>query len=103
MISKLTIVNKLVFHTSHSNITHSVITTASTTEKKMENLKIEGKVEMSPIVPPFDTKVTEYLCPGWVFSSDKFRLFNYPLLTELCFYIIRKMLSELKFEKIFHL
>ena len=29
------------------------------------------------IVPTFDTKVTEYLCSGWVFfSSDKFRLFN---------------------------
>ena len=28
-------------------------------------------------VPTFDTKVTEYLCPGWFFfSSDKFRLFN---------------------------
>ena len=28
------------------------------------------------IVPTFDTKVTEYLCSGWVFfSSDKFRLF----------------------------
>ena len=28
-------------------------------------------------VPTFDTKVTEYLCSGWVFfSSDKFRLFN---------------------------
>ena len=25
----------------------------------------------------FDTKVTEYLCSGWVFfSPDKFRLFN---------------------------
>ena len=23
------------------------------------------------IVPPFDTKVTEYLCSGWVFSFDK--------------------------------
>ena len=30
----------------------------------------------SVIVPTFDTKVTEYLCSGWVFfSSDKFRLF----------------------------
>ena len=29
------------------------------------------------IVPTFDTKVTEYLCSGWVFfSSDKFQLFN---------------------------
>ena len=29
------------------------------------------------IVSTFDTKVTEYLCSGWVFfSSDKFRLFN---------------------------
>ena len=29
------------------------------------------------IVPTFDTKVTEYLCSGWVFfSSDKFRLFK---------------------------
>ena len=28
-------------------------------------------------VPTFVTKVTEYLCSGWVFfSSDKFRLFN---------------------------
>ena len=28
-------------------------------------------------VPTFDTKVTEYLCSGWVFfSSDKFRLFS---------------------------
>ena len=26
-------------------------------------------------VPTFDTKVTEYVCSGWVFfSSDKFRL-----------------------------
>ena len=32
---------------------------------------------MQIIVPTFDTKVTEYLCSGWVFfSSDKFRLFN---------------------------
>ena len=31
----------------------------------------------SLVVPTFDTKVTEYLCSGWVFfSSDKFRLFN---------------------------
>ena len=45
------------------------------------------------IVPTFDTKVTEYLCSGWVFflSSDKFRLFNWPFLTEF-FYIIRKPL-----------
>ena len=29
------------------------------------------------VVPIFDTKVTEYLCSGWVFfSSDNFRLFN---------------------------
>ena len=29
------------------------------------------------IVPIFGTKVTEYLCSGWVFfSSDKLRLFN---------------------------
>ena len=29
------------------------------------------------VVPTFDTKVTEYLCSGWVFfSSDKFPLFN---------------------------
>ena len=28
------------------------------------------------IVPAFDTKVTEYLCSGVFFSSDKFRLFN---------------------------
>ena len=28
------------------------------------------------IVPTFDTKVTEYLCSGWVFFSDIFRLFN---------------------------
>ena len=28
-------------------------------------------------VPTFDTKVTEYLCSGWVFfSSDTFRLLN---------------------------
>ena len=26
--------------------------------------------------PTFDSKVTEYLCSGWVFFSDKFRLFN---------------------------
>ena len=32
---------------------------------------------ISVVVPTFDTKVTEYLCSGWVFfSSDKFRLFN---------------------------
>ena len=29
------------------------------------------------VVPTFVTKVTEYLCSGWVFfSSDKFRHFN---------------------------
>ena len=28
------------------------------------------------IVPTFDTKVREYLCSGWVFFSDKIRLFN---------------------------
>ena len=29
------------------------------------------------IVLTFDTKVTKYLCSGWVFfSPDKFRLFN---------------------------
>ena len=29
------------------------------------------------VVPTFDTKVTEYLCSGWVFlSSNKIRLFN---------------------------
>ena len=27
---------------------------------------------ISIIVPTFDTKVTEYLCSGWVFFSDKF-------------------------------
>ena len=43
------------------------------------------------IVPTFYTKVTEYLCSGWVFfSSDKFRLFNKPYLTEF-FYIIQKV------------
>ena len=32
---------------------------------------------LTVFVPTFDTKVTEYLCSGWVFfSSDKFRLFN---------------------------
>ena len=41
--------------------------------------QVEGNRE-SPAVfffPSFATKVTEYLCSGWVFfSSDKFRLFN---------------------------
>ena len=43
-----------------------------------EVLKIERCTELLRIiVPTFDTKVTEYLCSGWVFfSSDKFRLFN---------------------------
>ena len=43
-------------------------------------LKTEKLILMSfkdIFVPTFDTKVTEYLCSGWVFfSSDKFRLFN---------------------------
>ena len=30
----------------------------------------------SLVVPTFDTKVTDYLCSGWVFFSDNFRLFN---------------------------
>ena len=38
-------------------------------------------------VPTFDTKVTEYLCSRWVFfSSDKFRLFSLPFLTEFLLY-----------------
>ena len=36
-----------------------------------------SSLETDIIVPTFDTKVTEYLCSGWVFfSSDKFRLLN---------------------------
>ena len=36
-----------------------------------------GPNTSSLVVPTFDTKVTEYLCSGWVFFSlDKFRLFN---------------------------
>ena len=57
------------------------------------------------IVPTFGTKVTEYLCSGWVFfSSDKFRLFNWPFLTEFFFLSFeRYCCPELKFEKIFYL
>ena len=58
----------------------------------------------SVIVPTFDTKVTEYLCSGWVFfSSDKFRLFNKPFLTEFLISFERYCCLELKFEEIFHL
>ena len=38
------------------------------------------------IVPTFDTKVTKNLCSGVFFSSDKFRLFNSPFLTEFLKY-----------------
>ena len=47
------------------------------------------------VVPTFETKVTEYLCSGWVFfSSDKFRLFNQPFLTEF-FYITQYVVLSL--------
>ena len=57
----------------------------------------------SLVIPNFDTKVTEYLCSGWVlFSSEKFRLFDWPFMTE--FFLFEKYCCpELKFEKIFHL
>ena len=59
---------------------------------------------MSIIVPTFLTKVWEYLCSGWVFfSSGKFRLFNYPFLTEFVSSFKRYCCLELKFEQIFHL
>ena len=32
-------------------------------------------IRLEFIVPTFVTNVTEYLCTGWVFFSDKFRLF----------------------------
>ena len=57
------------------------------------------------IVPTFDTKVTEYLCSGWVFF---FLQTNFDFLTS---HFWRKFFisfesyccPELKFEKIFHL
>ena len=39
--------------------------------------KNNNSIQFNFIVPTLDTKVTEYLCSGWVFfSSDKFRLYN---------------------------
>ena len=52
------------------------------------------------IVPTF---VTEYLCSGWVFSSDKFRILNQPILKEIFLSFKRYCCPELKFEKIIHL
>ena len=52
-------------------------------------IKIEAKkvlYQTNFIVPTFNTKVTEYLCWGWFFLSDKFRLFNSPFLTEFFIY-----------------
>ena len=47
------------------------------TIEKVGQLKTNTKKLIIFFVPTFDTKVTEYLCSGWVFfSSDKFRIFN---------------------------
>ena len=43
-------------------------------EKHFEHL--HNAMKFGIFVPIFDTKVTEYLCSGGFFSSDKFRLFN---------------------------
>ena len=44
------------------------------------------------VVPTFDTKVTEYLCSGWVlFLQTNFGFLTRPFLTEF-FYIIRKII-----------
>ena len=63
---------------------------------QLQSIHLEREISLhKPLeffVPTFDTKVTEYLCSGWVFfSSDKFRLFTVPFLTEF-FNIIRKLL-----------
>ena len=36
------------------------------------------KLRLHLIVPTFVTKVSKYLCSGWVFFSDKIELFNWP-------------------------
>ena len=72
-------------------------------EKEREREK-KNRIVTSVIVPTFDTKVTEYLCSGRVFfSSDKFRLFNKPFLTDFFISFEKYCCLELKFEKIFHL
>ena len=53
--------------------------------------------------PTFVTKVTEYLCSGWIFSSDQFRLFNETFLTKFLMIIKRYFCIELKLENVFHL
>ena len=63
------------------------------------------KLKVIVIVPTFDTKVTEYLCSGWVFFLQT----NFDFLTSHFrrnyFFISFKMYCcpKLKFEKIFHL
>ena len=45
----------------------------------------ENWYKTSVFVPTFVMKITEYLCSGCFFSSDKFRPFNRPVLTEFYF------------------
>ena len=53
------------------------------------------------IVPTFDTKVTEYLCSGWVFFSSDFLTSHF--FAEFFISFERYCCPELKNEKIFHL
>ena len=38
----------------------------------IKNFKISAKKIENVFVPTFDTKVTEYLCSGWVFFQTNF-------------------------------
>ena len=49
LVNKLTIENKFIFHISHRNITHSVIITRKTTEKKIK-LEMWGEIGKEPIM-----------------------------------------------------
>ena len=55
----------------------------------------------SALFSDFVTKITEYLCSEWFFSSYELWLFTWPFLTEFFNFVQRVFYTELKFEKIF--
>ena len=91
VVNKLTTVNRFVLHTVQRNITHLAVITRKTNIKlgilkggetgKEPAFAVYGETASpSPVflfVPTFDTKVTEYLCSGWVF----FLMTNFDFLT----------------------
>ena len=80
------------------------MTKTTTTTTTSQTVSIPG-TQSQIIIPTFDTKVTEYLCSGWVFFFFRQVSTFYLAIFDGIFFLSfeRYCCPELKLEKIFHL